>query len=128
MQLSRAHRSPRRISLTPLIDVVFLLLIFFMLSSTFLKFTSINLAGGNSGAGTIDVSNLVIVRVHGNGKIDVNGQQVQLAALKQYVSTIVVTGKMKIAVKALGGAKMQDVVDTIESLGQDRTRNIFVVK
>lgn len=99
-----------------------------MLSSTFLKFTSINLAGGNAGAGTNDISNLVIVRVHGGGKIDVNGRQIQLTTLKQYVSAMLVTGKMKIAVKALDGAKMQDVVDTIESLGQDQTRDIFVVK
>ena len=37
MQLSRPRPSARRISLTPLIDVVFLLLIFFMVSTTFTK-------------------------------------------------------------------------------------------
>lgn len=128
MQLSQARRTPRRISLTPLIDVVFLLLIFFMLSSTFLKFTTINIAGGNAGAGQGDVSNLVLVRVHKDGKIDVNGQVVLLKNLAVHLADIPVPGKMKIAVKALEGAKMQHVVDAIEHLGGDQPRDVFVVK
>ena len=39
----------RRLSLTPLVDVIFLLLMFFMLSSTFSRLTEIELAGAGTG-------------------------------------------------------------------------------
>ena len=39
----------RRLSLTPLVDVIFLLLMFFMLSSTFSRLAEIELAGAGTG-------------------------------------------------------------------------------
>ena len=47
----RARRPPARISLTPLIDVVFILLVFFMLASNFFDWRAIPLQASGSGAG-----------------------------------------------------------------------------
>lgn len=47
----RRQRARRRLSMTSLIDVIFLLLLFFMLSSTFSKFSEVELASG-AGGGT----------------------------------------------------------------------------
>ncbi|MCB1387486.1 MAG: biopolymer transporter ExbD [Nitratireductor sp.] len=41
----------RRLSLAPLIDVIFLLLLFFMLSSTFIRFVEVEIRAGEAGAG-----------------------------------------------------------------------------
>ena len=49
MQLNRVRRKVPPTNLTPLIDVVFLLLIFFMLASTFLKFSGTPVSGASSG-------------------------------------------------------------------------------
>lgn len=46
----------RRLTLTPLIDVIFLLLLFFMLSSTFTRFGEINLMQAGPGAAADDPS------------------------------------------------------------------------
>ena len=46
------RRRPRRMSLTPMIDVVFLLLIFFMLASRFGMDAVLPIAGGSEGAGS----------------------------------------------------------------------------
>ncbi len=43
----RRRKSRRRLSMTSLIDVIFLLLLFFMLSSTFSRFAEIELAGAS---------------------------------------------------------------------------------
>ncbi|MEM9967987.1 MAG: biopolymer transporter ExbD [Pseudomonadota bacterium] len=51
MSLSRPKRRAR-LSMTSLIDVIFLLLLFFMLSSTFSKFAEIELRVGGSGSGS----------------------------------------------------------------------------
>ncbi|MCH2548365.1 MAG: biopolymer transporter ExbD [Alphaproteobacteria bacterium] len=44
MQFERTTKKPRQIGLTPLIDVVFLLIIFFMLSTSFVKTESMELS------------------------------------------------------------------------------------
>lgn len=128
MQLSRPRTSARRISLTPLIDVVFLLLIFFMLSSTFLKFTAININGGQAGAGTADISKLVLVRVHQDKKIEVNGQPVALEELGQFLNDLAIKDNMHIVVKPMDGVTIQGVVDVIEQTGSDPSRKVTVVK
>lgn len=46
----RQRSRRRRLSLTSLIDVIFLLLLFFMLSSTFTRFAEIELSSGGAGA------------------------------------------------------------------------------
>ena len=46
------RRRPRRMSLTPMIDVVFLLLIFFMLASRFGMDVALPIAGGAEGQAT----------------------------------------------------------------------------
>lgn len=46
----RKSRLRRRLSMTSLIDVIFLLLLFFMLSSTFSKFAEVELTAGSGGA------------------------------------------------------------------------------
>lgn len=49
--LSNRNRPPARISLTPLIDVVFILLVFFMLASNFFDWRAIPLQASGSGSG-----------------------------------------------------------------------------
>lgn len=44
MQFERSTKKPRQIGLTPLIDVVFLLIIFFMLSTSFIKTESMEMS------------------------------------------------------------------------------------
>ncbi len=48
----RRHARRRRLSITSLIDVIFLLLLFFMLSSTFSRFAEVELASAGAGQGT----------------------------------------------------------------------------
>lgn len=52
MRIDTPIRRGRRLSLTSLIDVIFLLLLFFMLSSTFTKFSEVEITGGSSGFNT----------------------------------------------------------------------------
>lgn len=50
MQLEQARRRRRLVSLTPLIDVVFILLIFFMLASTFVEWQAFGVDAPAEGA------------------------------------------------------------------------------
>ena len=51
MQIERESRKTRQVPLTPLIDVVFLLLVFFMVSSTFVRSESLELMLPQASAG-----------------------------------------------------------------------------
>jgi len=76
MNFRRLRRSEVAINLTPLIDVVFLLLIFFMVSSRFSELTqlSVNLPEGESGACFTDMPLLLIVDA--SGQMRLNGEPV----------------------------------------------------
>lgn len=71
MRLDADIRRARRLSLTPLIDVIFLLLLFFMLSSTFTRFGEVEIAGSAAGVQTASTPDILVsldgtsVRVNG---------------------------------------------------------------
>ena len=79
MQLKVPTRSKQLISLTPLIDVVFILLLFFMLSSTFNRTHKIELSSTSSASAASQVTenssfNFVIYQ---DGEIRIDGEVYQ---------------------------------------------------
>lgn len=80
MSLS-ARRRRKRLSLTSLIDVIFLLLLFFMLSSTFSRFAEVEIAtGGGQSASAAPTSSLLFLRL-GAEDMTLNGQPIAPEAL-----------------------------------------------
>ena len=55
LPMPRARIRRRRLSLTSLIDVIFLLLLFFMLSSTFSRFAEVELTSATAGTGAAGI-------------------------------------------------------------------------
>lgn len=66
--------------MTSLVDVIFLLLLFFMLSSTFSKFAEVELSAA-SGGGTATGEAPIFVQLFAN-RLTVNGETQTLAALE----------------------------------------------
>ncbi len=71
MYFARTERRTRPIPLTPLIDVVFLLIVFFMLSTTFIRIEAMELGlpgteGGKAGAAGKPP---LLIDIAGNGKV-----------------------------------------------------------
>ncbi|PRY92880.1 outer membrane transport energization protein ExbD [Hasllibacter halocynthiae] len=54
-------------ALTPLVDVIFLLLLFFMLTSTFTRFGTVPLAAGGGGAAAAPAEGLSFLRLTARG-------------------------------------------------------------
>lgn len=76
MQFKRQVKAEESVNLTPLIDVVFLLLIFFMVSTTFTKETHLNIDLPEAvGEGAAVSSDNIEVSVDAQGNYSVNGQQ-----------------------------------------------------
>lgn len=76
MNFRRADRGEVAINLTPLIDVVFLLLIFFMVSSRFSELSrlTVTLPEAEIGSALTEVS--LLLTVDANGQMRLNGEQV----------------------------------------------------
>ena len=84
MALSAGIRRRRAISLTPLIDVIFLLLLFFMLSSTFTRFAELPLQNAATAPDPADTPPLFL-RVAPDG-MTLNGTALTLETLNAALS------------------------------------------
>lgn len=89
MQIVRPERRRRNLGLTPLIDVVFLLLIFFMLATTFLdtarvevSVPQIDAAAPPDPDGPADKIRIVVGRA---GQLTLNGEATPLAEIERQV-------------------------------------------
>ena len=133
MRIGEAPSVRKPIPLTPLIDVVFLLLMFFMLSSTFTKFGT--LEAGAAGAGSDQNSAPVaekrfpgaIVVVSGPGNILINGAAVEPSQLVASLDRLFADGVTLVALRAVKSANVQDLVSVLDLAKQSRVTDIVVM-
>ena len=91
MRRMSAARREAGIEITPLIDVVFLLLIFFMVSSSFVQKQVISVTLPESGAAVANVSDTVEISLDAAGMYFVDGQPVDAdltAMATRYVTAV----------------------------------------
>ncbi len=123
------QRRLRRISLTPLIDVVFLLLIFFMLSSSFLKFVNIPVEGASqSSGGSLNRAELAILSIDVQGQIKIDGQEVTLDSLEQHLNGLLAKGQSKVVIRALEGVKAQKIIEVLHKARQSEVKTIMLAR
>ena len=123
MKFRRQRREEVSINLTPLIDVVFLLLIFFMVSTTFTRETQLSIdlpeaSGEVSETGREQIEILIdesgSYRVNGQGLVD--GRMRTLQAAIYRISAGDTT--MPMIITADAQAAHQDVVRAMDAAGQ----------
>lgn len=124
-------KPPRRrslISLTPLIDVVFILLVFFMLASSFLHWRSIELTPPAPVATGSGVVGSVLVDI-GEGGIIVGGQILSLEALAARVGDyLAAKPDQKFVIRTGSGVALQPVVDILDRMTALGAMNISMVR
>lgn len=125
----------RRLALTPLIDVVFLLLMFFMLTSSFDKFTTIDLTLGGKAVSSATPEKItnILVRVHDKGQLDVNGEPVDIKNLPRAVQAHMAAQKIapdmiRILLQPRTKSHAQAVVDAVFALKKMKLTNIVIVR
>lgn len=116
----RARRKP--VGLTSLIDVIFLLLLFFMLASSFTRYQSLDISSGQAGGGT--AVRPAYLRVHTAETLDLNGSPLMKTDLVARLS-----GLKENAVLAIWSgpeAHVQDVVDVMSAARGIGLRTVLV--
>lgn len=110
----RKRQARRKLSMTSLIDVIFLLLLFFMLSSTFSKFAEVELSAAGSGAGAVQGETRPMFLRLGAEGLSLNGREVALAALQEVVQgEMPEAGEQPLLVSLQDGVTAQRLIDLL---------------
>lgn len=96
MQFDGSRRSGQTPNLTPLIDIVFLLLVFFMLTAHFVRDEGIPIELPEAeSAATLDDQKRVELTIDGSGDIRLNGTVTPLPDLEQAIRTALASSEDK---------------------------------
>ena len=121
-----APRPPRRRpSLTPMIDVVFLLLVFFMLAARFGQDLSIPLAAGTGGADWQGAPRLIEL---GDAGLRLNGAPVAPDALGGALRPLMPDPEAPVVLRATGDADLAALTALIDRLRADGITNLILVE
>ncbi|MEQ8659425.1 MAG: biopolymer transporter ExbD [Gammaproteobacteria bacterium] len=120
----RRHRRSGRMSLTPLIDCVFILLVFFMLQTNFLRPRSIEFTQAAGSAGAASQTTMIAVELHANGSVWLNGEESSMAALRGYASRISQPSETRVMLAVDPDVILQQAVDVMDLFYQYDIVNI----
>ncbi|MGD8743447.1 MAG: biopolymer transporter ExbD [Granulosicoccaceae bacterium] len=134
MNLSQHRNEEPDINLTPLIDVVFLLLIFFMVSTTFNKESELSIELPEASGEARQVENTPIeIAISRDGQYSVNGEQLarnDIATLKRAIEQLAGDrDNPPLVIIADGKTTHQSVVTAMDAVRQlDITHITFATK
>lgn len=122
---------PRRrnlISLTPLIDVVFILLIFFMLASSFLDWRAVQIEAPAEAGGAGSMEGAMLVEIRPDG-LRMGGQAIAEGELRDQIRARVRDdADTRVLVMPAAGVSMQDTVNVLEGLSAAGARSLSVIR
>jgi biopolymer transport protein ExbD len=89
-QVHRRRREPSEVNVTPLLDVVFIMLIFFIVTASFIKETGIDLARFDAPMTqqSDSTSKNILIAIDANGRLWINNRPVSLDALRPNIERL----------------------------------------
>ncbi|MFV0243840.1 MAG: biopolymer transporter ExbD [Qingshengfaniella sp.] len=123
----RVARRRRRLQVTSLIDVIFLLLLFFMLSSTFSRYTELPLAMGGAGAVQAPRGAMVFLRLTPGGTT-LNGAQTTLDDLPDTLRARADLADTHLVISVAEGVPAQDLVTLLSVLPGQEAQAVTVLE
>ena len=128
MQLSSPSKKSL-VNLTPLIDVVFILLIFFMLASNFIRWHYIELSVGDASDMEIDHQKISIIAIHSDKSYTLNEQRLPIDAIIIKVREQVRNNiEHPVVIQPKEGTDVQTMVNILNRLKDFAGNNISVAK
>ncbi|MBT34832.1 MAG: hypothetical protein CMP15_01070 [Rickettsiales bacterium] len=125
MKLFIKKDKPLDINVAPLIDIVFLLLIFFMLASEFTDFKTIDLVSPIESNTNIEITKLpIIINLSESGTIHVNSETIEKNNLSNFLkTTLTENSSKKVVINTDENTKINlliDIIDIVRDLGIDK--------
>lgn len=123
MRIDLPARKPASIGLTPLIDVVFILLVFFMLATRFIDLARQPLSVAVAGETRPATDTVLLIRVLDDNRIEINGQPMNLQQARQQLQD---TPAQPVYVDSEGEASLQAVLRVTDMLQQTGQRDVHL--
>lgn len=120
-----APRPSRRPSLTPMIDIVFLLLVFFMLASQFGHDRALPLSLGTGGSSYEGPPRLVSIGPDGPA---LNGAQMKAEALAEALAPLMASPTDTVVLRPTAGSDLQGIADVATALNAAGITRLVVVE
>jgi len=127
------ERTPRRrigeLNLTPLIDILFILIIFFMLTTSFMRIESLEIILPSSAGKAVDSDNTVHLFVYANGTLALGKRRISQAELGESLARILEKGPgTKIMLLTADGVTTQQLVGVMDRVSIAGGSSLFVRK
>jgi biopolymer transport protein ExbD len=126
MRLSqtRPHRSAE-LTLVALVDLLLLLVMFFILAGTFDRPRLVELLAGGGGPPTAAPSASVLVRLHPDGSADLNGERLPTPEL---AGRLAARPELAVLLRAAPEAVLGDLVALLDALTAAGVRNVSLLE
>lgn len=102
------------IDISPLIDCVFILLIFFIVTTTFIDETGVEVDKPQAASSVSLEKNSVLLAVTGKGEVVYGGRQIGIAGVQPLVKRMLQKEEIPVIVQADGKAKASLMVQVID--------------
>lgn len=117
MRLDPKRSAGPAIGLTPLIDVVFILLLFFMLASDLDRFNRVEVDTADAGTEAEDQRSAIFLRVHGDGSYSLVDERLDSRDLRLRISTYLERNPAQaVVVHPDGDVRLQSLIDILDQL------------
>ena len=129
MEFERTARTTRELNLTPLVDIILMLVIFFMLSTSFVVSESMELSLPDGKAAPVALPDILRIQIAPDGTVLVNQQPMAKDALNQLlVNQLGSQPDTKIAIFTTPGVSVQQLVSILDEVYLTGGRNVQVDK
>ncbi len=117
MEFSRSRRPSVRLGIAPLVDVVLLLLIFFLLTSSYVVPQVLDLELPGSATAEPGPETAIVVGLDREGRLSLNGEPLSRAALGPALAGLLSSGpQRRVQVRAHAGLSIDRLVGLLDDL------------
>ena len=126
MRINKGYCKRRKsLSLTSLIDVIFLLLLFFMLTSTFLRYSNFDVASAGGRGTSKPEAPKAMLTIHQN-ELDLNGKTILMNELVPSLNAFVTDGETRAVVLVKEDVSVERLVNVLD-LGRTSTMTSLIL-
>jgi len=128
MKLTRRKRNMALITMTPLVDVMMILLVFFMVTSTYLDLDMMPMVQSEAQSGSTAPAApapTLLIRITADGTARLRGQPLTVNSL---AGALQANPDTRVLILPSGGANVQGLVSTIQTATEAGATNLRVVR
>ncbi len=129
LDFGRSSRRPRELQLTPLIDVAFILIIFFMLTTSFMKIESMELLLPSSAAAVQKAADtsLAHIYLYNDGRVAFGQRVVEQDELQKTLNDFFVHNpEQRVVVLAANKVSLQSLVEMMDVVYAAGGKSVYV--